>query len=144
MDNALLVVVIALVGWFVVHRLSMQRERRSRHASACNAFRSKIISAVSRVPQADKHWGSEILEDMPKIVIEMGEAVSLFKLSLTKKRRNKLDSEWLDIKSHIETQVPKALSAAEVLYGGGSAMAKDAKVTFHEKIQNLLNFANET
>jgi hypothetical protein len=144
MDYALIGIVITLFGFIIVHRLSMWREKQSRRISACNSFRNTVIAVVSRVPHADKHWEKPILDDMPKFVVELGSAVALLKPSLSKTERKQLENEWLNLKSHIENQLPKALSAAEVLYGGGSEMAQKSKIKFHKQAQKLLNLANET
>ena len=134
---------IPLLGFIVVHRLNLSRERKSRLASACAAFRAAITFAASRVPEPEKHWENLVLDGMPQIVANIGTAVVQFKPFIQGKRRGEFEAEWLNLKAHIETQIPKALSPAEIMYGGGAAMARESKKKFHERVNRLLEFANE-
>ena len=96
------------------------------------------------MPEPERHWGNPVLESMPEVVVNIGKAVAQFKPFIQGKRGEEFEDEWLNLKAHIVTQIPKALSTAEILYGGGTALARRSKEKFHEHVKRLLEFANET
>jgi hypothetical protein len=52
--------------------------------------------------------------------------------------------EWNALKKLCEEQIPKALSPAELVHGGGSPVARSAKERFHVHANALLSLAKET
>jgi hypothetical protein len=129
---------------FLIHYLSKKRESIARHAAACSDFRAAIQTAVIKIPSASQHWSNEVLATLPNVSIAFGLAVAAFSHHLSGSNRLRFESAWLDMKKHCEEQIPKALSASEVLYGGGKAATQAVKETFHAHVKTLLSYAPQT
>lgn len=138
------VAAISLGGIYLAHLFSKRRESITRHAAACSKFRAAVLSAVSGIPAATVHWDNQILSSLPTMCTTIGLAVDEFRPFVTGDRLAGLDNEWDALKQHCEDQIPKALSAAELMYGGGSPVAKSAKEQLHAHVKNLLSLAKET
>lgn len=63
--------VLPLLGYIVVHRLTISREEISRHAKASNDFRAKLIELTADMPDESKYWDNGTLEKLPKVVKEI-------------------------------------------------------------------------
>ena len=141
---ASITIVIMLFGYLAFHYLALYREKSSRFAVACNDFRVSLHEATSHIPEANKYWDNEILRSMPTIITSLELAVNKFKEHLSNKNKTSFIKEWANLKKQIEKQIPIAHSREELLYGGGTPMAKESKEKFHERLNNLLQHANET
>jgi len=141
---ALIAAAVSLFVLLATHQLSKWRESSSRHAAACSKFRATVLDAVSEIPVAPEHWSNAVLSTIPGVCKTIEVAVREFRPFLRKERAIHLDAEWNALKEHCEEKIPKALSPAELMYGGGSAVARKAKEQVHAHIQNLLSLAAET
>lgn len=139
---------VTVIGAFgvaaVIHWLSKRREAATRRAASCSRFRAAVLSAVAAIPTASEHWDNQVLSSLSAICTTIGVAVGEFRPFVTSRHLVGLDNEWGALKKHCEEQIPKALSAAELMYGGGTPIAGSAKEKFHAHVQNLLSFAKET
>lgn len=99
---------------------------------------------MSSVPPASEHWNNQVLSIFPEICTTIEVAVGEFQPFLSPKSGFNLEAEYIAFKQHCKEKIPKALSAAELMYGGGTVTAKESKQQFHKHIENLLCFATET
>lgn len=147
-DHPIVAACITIAGAIFVaylsHRFSKKRESIARHAAACSDFRAAIQAAVIEIPPANQHWSNEVLTTLPKTTIAIGLAVAVFSHHLRGKNRICFEGEWDAMKKHCDEKIPHALSSAEVLYGGGTAIKQEAKETFHAHVKALLAYAPQT
>ena len=141
---SLVAIIVTLFGYIAFHRLALNRDKSSRFAEACNDFRKYLLETTSHIPDADKYWDNKILESMPEINNNLELAVKKFKEHLLKKDKTNFVKEWAILKKQIERQIPTAHSRQEILYGGGTPIAKEQKIKFHERLNKLLQYANQT
>ncbi|OOG36809.1 hypothetical protein [Rhodanobacter sp. C05] len=136
-------VVGALIVAVINHHLSKRRESVARAAMAGAKFRGSVEASLADVPPADKHWSNEVLIAFPSMLQKLGIAVAEFKPFLPGETASSFESQWHALKAQ-EEKIPKALSAAELLYGGGSLVAKASKEEFHAVVKRLLSYAQQT
>lgn len=141
----ILAAAITVVGAFavaaLVHFLSKRREVQGRAAAACSAFRGEIESVVSRVPPATEHWDHDSLASLSTICSEISVAAAKLAPFLEANTRTKLLTEVETLKLHCEENLPKALSPAEIIYGGGQIVAETVKRQFHDHVRTILSYA---
>ena len=140
---SLIAVIVTLSGYIIYDRLTRNREKISRYANSCNDFRNSILDSVSHVPPARKHWENDVLVSMSNVIMDIDLAIGKFKVFLLKNDQDRLEKEWAALKKHIENIIPDALSRPALLYGGGAPIAKEVKEKFHNRVQNILLFANK-
>ena len=140
---ALVAAAVTLFTVIAVHRLTLWRDLRSRRVQASAKFRAAIHSAIANVPPVSEHWGNSINPALSNVSASVSVAVTEF-APHTGFRKRVLVQELELLKSHCVVELPKALSHAEILYGGGSLAAKEAKEQLYTHIQKLLSFADET
>ena len=140
---ALVATAVTLFTVIAVHRLTLWRDLRSRRVQASAKFRAAIHSAIVNVPPVSEHWGNAVTPALSNATASIGLAVAEF-APHTGYRKQVIVQEFDLLKRHCVVELPKALSHAEILYGGGSSAAKEAKEQFYIHIQKLLSFADET
>ena len=131
---------LAILGAF-----SLQRFIGFRNAST--KFRSAVLTSTSRIPGVNEHWGSEVVDQLPKICSDVKLAVFEFEphlQGLTNHKAQRFISDRESLERHCSEHVPKSLSAAEVMFGGGPSGALKAKEQFFGLVKQLLRQARET
>lgn len=136
--------VLPLLGYVIFHWLASTREKESRLAKASNDFRESILKAKSGVPDYKQHWDNNVLTKMPAVLDEIKIAVNIYSYFLSDSHRFNLNEIYKTFQNHVENNIPQALSAANVMYGGGQATPEEAKKQFNELIENLLSYASKT
>jgi len=139
---ALVTAVVMLVGILAAHRLSMSRERRAQRVAACSKFRSIVLAGSSLVPAAEYQWDKTVLPVLQTIANDIGVAVTEFAPHIGT-RKHLLQREYQSFAVHCRETIPKALDAAEILYGGGPTSAAVAKQDYYARVQRLVAYASE-
>ncbi len=134
---------VALAVPVVNHILSRRRESAARLAAACTAFRKDIETAASVVPPASQGWGNEVVAALPTVCKSVETAAKTFSPFLPKDQRRKFLAAHKVFKLHCTEAIPKALSNAEIMYGGGASGAKAARQRFYSHLNGLLSYAQE-
>ena len=117
---------------------------KTRQANAAAAFRASVHAAIADVPEAAKHWDNNLLANLQSRLSALGLAVLAFAPFLNPVSRRGFLQKWGAMKAHCAKDIPQALSAAEVLYGGGTPVALAAKQAFHAHAKDLLSYAQQT
>ena len=136
--------ILPLIGYLVFHRLALTREVTSRKAQASNDFRKSIISATSKIPDIEAHWGEQEASVVPAIHQEIVVASDIFKYFLDDRERKHFDSSLKLLDNLINTHLPNALSDGNVWYPSEKRTPSQAKAELRDKIQDIVSFAKET
>mgnify|MGYP005754923727 CR=1 FL=1 len=136
--------VLPLLGYIVFHRLASHRERESRIAKAAADFRSTIIEAVAFVPPPGSYWDNNVLKCMPDALAKVKMALDIYSYFLSKSKRNELGVLFARFQVLVESEIPTALSTANVMYGGGQCTPEEARVKFHKLVQEILKYGTKT
>ncbi|GGK81016.1 hypothetical protein [Amphritea balenae] len=136
--------VLPLIGYLVFHRLALTREVTSRKAQASNDFRKSIISATSKIPDVEMHWGEQEVLMVPAIHQEIVVASEIFKYFLDDRERERFDSSLKLLDNLLTTHLPNALSRENVMYPSEKRTPSQAKAELRDKIEDIVSFAKET
>ena len=136
--------VLPLAGYLIVHWLNASREKTARYAAACKDFRTTIIATTADIPEANEHWDNCVLMRIPEVVRKLEIAVAIFAYFLPGSKKKNLHKAWDEMKTLLEEEIPKALSAANILYGGGPMSAPNVKARFYRLKESMLASADQT
>jgi hypothetical protein len=138
-------VIVGTIGVaFLSYYFGRRNNRSARHAAAAQTFRPAIRAAIDSIPLSDAHWNSDVISKFPVLCRDINRAVSEFNHFLPWYRRHSFCHVWQELKHHCDEEIPKALSAAEKIYGGGPAATALAKENFHVHVNKLLSYATYT
>lgn len=136
--------VLPLAGYIVVHRLAMHRDVVSRKALAGNDFRRKVIEALSRLPEASRHWLEQDLINLPVIYKEIETASEIFRYFLAEKDREQFSATLTLLKNQMIVHVPQAHETANVFYPSNERTPDQAKEELMTRIEELKSYAEKT
>ncbi|RYG97027.1 MAG: hypothetical protein EON58_10715 [Alphaproteobacteria bacterium] len=138
---ALMAAAVTLFGLLAAHRLHFWRDKQKWKADATSAFRMTLSASVSQIPASSEHWGNDVLEKMPSVLREIRVAVDQFAPTLAPRTASSFNKDFAKLRELVEVKLPKSLSSAEILYGGGQYVAKATKVEVHRCIEALRKYA---
>ena len=81
---------------------------------------------------------------MPIVLDEIKIAVNIYAYFLSDYLRLNLEGIFKKLEEHVKNDIPEALSAPNVIYGGGQQTRNDAKELFYKYIDDLLSYAKKT
>jgi len=136
--------ILPLAGYLIVHHLAMTRDTMSRKYQACNDFRKKIIEAESKMPNSNLHWDDSDVSKVLQSFKDIETAAEIFKYFLKGKERDDFDLVLQLLRNIVNTLIPNALSAVNVMYPGDQRTPKQAKDELKDKIDKLKSYASET
>ena len=139
---ALVAGAIALAIALLTHRLSLWRDSRASRIAGCHKFRSTVVGVTELVPAAQLHWDKSVIpvlvviaNDVERAAKELGPHIGVKSVLLHR--------EVGAFSGLCREAIPRALSAAEVLYGTGPSGAASAKLKYHASVEKLLSYASE-
>ena len=134
------------VAWLVVHRLAVGRERASRQAAACAAFRSALLTALGSIYPTPNPWPENITVFLKSRFDALQTATQVFRPFV----RDKVgfDAAWLRYFSAYPTKTSEQcyhhyMSAYDPLIGTQQLAENKARSEFHKNVSALLRFADE-
>lgn len=136
--------ILPLFGYLAFHWLATVRESASRKANASNDFRESVIRSASKLPDAEIHWGSEVVEKLSDIYQEIETASEVFKHFLNTNERSSFEGVLKQVGNLFKMHLPNSLSTANVMYPGEERAPQRAKIELKEKIEELKSYASKT
>jgi hypothetical protein len=131
-----------LLGALLVHRLTLWRDRRTQRVAANAKFRSTVLVVSGLVPGPEHHWDKTVLPVLLVIANDVEKAAAELKPHLGAKGLL-LERRVKTFTTLCRETIPKATSAAELLYGAGPGAASDARKQYYVNVQALVSVASE-
>lgn len=141
-DLSLLGVVGLLLAWFIPHRLSLWRERKTRRASACADFRASILSALSGIYPPTARWPEDISLRLIATLPAVKAACVALAPHLAWVPRKALAKAYRAYEEQCRQEQPFNFLVAHAIDPNG--FPENPQTVFGHHVSRLLNCAEET